>query len=285
MLSFSRAGATFAVLLMLAQPALAESPVGPDTVLARVNGTAITVGHLRAARDALPDQFRAMPADTLFQPLLEQLIEQQAVVARSSHLLTLDDDLALENEMRAFRANAILMRVLEQTVTDDGIARAYQAFVVEFEGREPAPEFNASHIIVSTEEEAAALRAELDAGADFAELAREHSMDGAAAGGGSLGWFGLGAMIPEFEEAVLALEVGDYMGPLETQFGWHLVLLNDRRLTTAPPLEEVREALIQNIEREAAQGHLSWAVEGAEVTRNAADLDPLAVLPLADLDD
>lgn len=281
---FSPVSVVFAATLALVAPAKAEDTPSRDTVLATVNGTEITLGHLLIARDTLPDQFRAMPADALFAPLIEQLIEQTALMQEAEDTLSPLERMALENENRAFIANVALTRAATEAVTEANIEAAYAAFVTEFDGREPTPEFNASHIIVATEDEALALREELDAGADFAELAREHSTDGAAAGGGSLGWFGLGAMIPEFEEAVLAMEIGDVVGPLETRFGWHLVTLNDQRVTTAPPLEEVREALEQGLQREAAQAELARATEAAEVARayEELDLDALFATELLD---
>ncbi|MCC5966396.1 MAG: peptidylprolyl isomerase [Natronohydrobacter sp.] len=285
MLSFSRVSVAFVALLTVSTPVFAQDDLSRDTVLARVNGTEITLGHLLTARDALPDQFRAMPADALFTPLMEQLIEQTAIMQEAEGTLTAREQIALENEQRAFIANAALTRAAEAALTEENVTEAYTAFVTEFDGREPTPEFNASHIIVETEEQALELKAMLDDGADFAELAREHSMDGAAAGGGSLGWFGLGAMIPEFEEAVQALEIGDYMGPLETRFGWHLVLLNDTRMSSAPPLEEVREALEQNIQREAAQAELSRATEAATIERAYEELDTSILLRSDLLDD
>ena len=108
----------------------------------------------------------------------------------------------------------------------------------------------------------------------FAELARENSTDGAATNGGSLGWFGLGAMVPEFEEAVTTMEVGEVKGPLQTQFGWHLVVLNDTRMSTAPELDEVRDALVQNIQREAVEAEIARVTETAEITRNMDEIAP-----------
>ncbi len=282
---FSRATVAFVAAFAISSPVVAQEDVNRDTVLATVNGTEITVGHLLIARDTLPDQFRAMPADALFTPLMEQLIEQTAIMHQTEGTLTAVEQLALENEQRTFIANAALTRAAEAALTEENIDAAYTAFVTEFDGREPTPEFNASHIIVQTEEEAQALRDQLDAGADFAELAREHSMDGAAAGGGSLGWFGLGAMIPEFEQAVQTLEVGEYLGPLQTQFGWHLVLLNDTRMSSAPPLEEVREALEQTLQREAAQDELTRATEAAMIERAYEAFDPETLMQTELLDD
>lgn len=282
MVRITRFSVAVAAMLAFSGPALAQTEPSRDTVLAIVNGTEITVGHLLAARDSLPEQFRSMPAEALFQPLVEQLIEQTAIMQEAEGTLTAREQIAFENEQRAFIANAALTRAAQEALSEENINEAYTAFVTEFDGREPTQEFNASHIIVETEEEAAALRAELDGGADFAELAREHSLDGAAAGGGSLGWFGLGAMIPEFEQAVQTLDVGEYLGPLETQFGWHLVLLNDTRMSSAPALEEVREALEENLQREAAQAALTRATDAATIERNYEDVDA-SILSRSDL--
>jgi peptidyl-prolyl cis-trans isomerase C len=282
---FSRLSVALATTMAFSAPVFAQSEPSRDTVLATVNGTDITLGHLLAARDVLPDQFRNMPPQALFNPLMEQLIEQTALMQETEAALGARDLLALENERRAFIANAALTRAAEAALSEDNIAAAYADFVAEFETREPQPEFNASHIIVETEAEAAALRAELDAGADFAELARDHSFDGAAANGGSLGWFGLGAMIPEFEQAVQELEVGAYMGPLQTQFGWHLVLLNETRMAQPPALEDMREALAENLQREAAQAELTRATEAASIERAYEALDPDILLQSDLLDD
>ncbi len=285
MVRFSRSSVVLAAVLAVSTPVMAQEEPSRDTVLAVVNGTEITLGHLLAARDSLPDQFRQMPADALFQPLVEQLIEQTAIMQEAEGTLTTREQIALENEQRAFIANSALTRAAEAALTDENIDEAYAAFVTEFDGREPTQEFNASHIIVETEEEAQALREQLDGGADFAELAREHSTDGAAASGGELGWFGLGAMIPEFEEAVVEMEVGSVVGPLETRFGWHLVLLNDTRMSSAPPLDEVPEALEEHLQREAAQAELTRATEAATIERLYEELDPSVLARSELLDD
>lgn len=274
MASFSRISVVFATTMALSAPVVAQDAPTRDTVLADVNGTVITLGHLLAAHATLPDQFRSMPPEALFTPLIEQLIEQTIVMQEAGDTLTPAEQFAFDNEQRAFVANAALTRAATAASTDEAVNEAYAAFVTEFDGREPTQEFNASHIIVETEEEAVALKAELDGGADFATLARENSFDGAAANGGDLGWFGPGAMIPEFEAAVAEMEVGAISGPLQTQFGWHLILLNDTRMTTAPALEEVREALVQTLQREAAQAELTRLKENAAVTRSFEDLDP-----------
>ncbi|SUZ32799.1 putative parvulin-type peptidyl-prolyl cis-trans isomerase [Roseibaca ekhonensis] len=275
MVRISRALPAFALAVGLATGASAQEP-GPETVVATVNGVEITVGHVLQARTSLPEQFQQMPMDSLLEPLVNQLIDQTALMQSVEGTLSVADEVALENGRRDFMANTALTRAAEAAISDEAIEEAYTAFVTEFDGREPTPEFNASHIIVETEEEAQALKTQLDEGADFAELARENSTDGAAANGGSLGWFGLGAMVQEFEEAVTSMEVGEIAGPLQTQFGWHLVILNDTRMSTAPAMEEVREQLVQTIQREAVEAEIARVTETADISRNLDALAPVA---------
>ncbi|SDX34362.1 peptidylprolyl isomerase [Roseicitreum antarcticum] len=267
-----------ALALLVALPATAQDTAQdaptPQTVLATVGGTEITLGHVIAMRSALPEQFQSLPDATLFPALTEQLIEQTALAQSIEDDLTFVQQITLENETRNFTANAALTRAAEASVSDEAITAAYDAFVVEFSGQEPTPEFNAAHILVETEEEATTLRAELEEGADFATLARENSTDGAAAGGGALGWFGPGMMIPAFEEAVMAMEVGEISQPIETQFGWHIVQLNETRMSTAPALEEVREELAAEIQREAARNLIEDLTAATEISRSFEDLDP-----------
>lgn len=283
----ARAGAPAAILAAaLAVPTLADDGVSADTVVATVGDVKITIGQVLIARDELPEQFRELPPETLFQPIVTQLVEQTALMMTGEDDIATRDRLRAEHQRRSIISNAVLDQATRGAVTEDSIAAAYDSFVAEFEALEdPMTEFNAAHIIVGTEEEAQALRAELDEGADFAELAREHSTDGAAQGGGDLGWFGPGMMIAEFEQAVAAMEVGAIEGPLETQFGWHLIQLNDTRIATAPALEDVRDQIIQEIRREVAEAAVADALDAVEVSRSDDAIDPSVLLDPGLLDD
>jgi peptidyl-prolyl cis-trans isomerase C len=156
-------------------------------------------------------------------------------------------------------------------VTEDAVQQAYDA---RFAEAEPEREFNAAHILVETEEAAQALVEQLAEGADFAALARENSTGPSGPNGGALGWFSRGMMVPEFEQAVTELEAGEVGGPVQTQFGWHVIKLNETRLKEAPPLEEIRSELAQEIETAAVEAHVEEVVEAAEVTRMEIEVDP-----------
>lgn len=250
-----------------------------STVLARVGETEITLGHLIAAREMLPAQFRTLPDEALFGGLLDQLIEQTVLAGRLEEPLTRRELLERDNERRGIDANIALSRIAMAAVTEESLQEAYDA---QYGGAEPSPEFNASHILVSTREEAEEIRGLIEAGGDFATLARERSGDGAAMNGGQLGWFGLGMMVEPFENAVVELEVGEVSEPVQTQFGFHLVRLNDRRMSEPPTLESVRQELSDQIQRQRATEVLETLAQSEEVER-FTDGIPASVLSRTEL--
>ena len=249
----------------LMSPAIAqdEKAIGMDTVLATVNGQDITVGHLIAARATLPEQYNQVPAEALFDGILLQLIQQTALAQTVESLPPLVS-LTLENEERSLRAGEAIERDLQGAVTDEDLQAAYEASIADFE---PQEEYNASHILVETEEEAIAIKETLDGGADFAATAREKSTGPSGPGGGELGWFGTGMMVPPFEAATIALEVGEISDPVQTQFGWHVIKLNDTRKNTPPTLDESRETLLRELRTAAATEIITAAGENADVIR------------------
>lgn len=251
--------------LSLTLPAFAQDTpeITVETVLATVNGQDITLGHVIAARATLPEQYDQLAAEALFDGILLQLIQQTAL-AQTIENLPPQIALTLENEERSLRAGEAVERGLQGAVTEEDVQAAYEESIADFEAQE---EFNASHILLETEEEAAAVKEELDAGADFAATAREKSTGPSGPNGGELGWFGPGMMVPPFEAATIALEVGEISEPVQTQFGWHVIKLNDTRQNTPPSLEETREAILRQLRTEVASGLITSAGENADVTR------------------
>jgi len=129
--------------------------------------------------------------------------------------------------------------------------------------------------LVETEEDALAVKAEIEGGADFAEVAKEKSTGPSGPSGGSLGWFGPGMMVPAFETAVAELEVGDISAPVKTQFGWHIIKLEDKRSKEAPALEEVKAELETQVRQIKAQAMIEELTAAATVDRTAAEgIDP-----------
>jgi peptidyl-prolyl cis-trans isomerase C len=243
-----------------------------DTVLARVNGEEITLGHMILLHDRLPEQLRASLGPDLFDQMLTQLIEQTAV-AQAAGDPTARERKFLDNSRREFLTNSRLSVVAEAAVTDEALQSAYDE---RFSDAESRREYNAAHILVETREEAEDLLAQLADGGDFAALAREHSLDpGSGTEGGDLGWFGRGRMVAPFEEAVLSLEPGEISDPVETRFGFHIIRLNEGRVSEAPPLAEVRDELTREVQIEAVTARIAEVIAESEVERLEEGIDPM----------
>lgn len=257
-----------ATALLLAAPAAAQDA---STVLATVNGTEITLGHVIAMRERLPAQYQQLPDEALLEGMVEQLIQQQVLADAAREDLSRANELGLENEARAFLAGRVIDEAAAGEVTEAELQAAYEA---EYGDAEPSTEYNASHILVETQAEAQAIMSQLQDGADFAELAREESTGPSGPNGGELGWFGTGMMVPEFENAVTALEPGELGGPVQTQFGWHVIKLNETRQQAAPELAQVADALRQQIVTDRVDATVESLVEDAEIERIETELDP-----------
>ncbi len=248
--------------------------VTAETVLATVNGTEITLGHVILMRSKLPEQYQTLPTNVLFEGILGQLIEQ-TVLANAVENDTVTTRLAIENDNRAFRANQALEASLEGAVSDADVQAAYDA---KYSAIPEEFEFNASHILLASEEDALAVVEALNGGADFAETAMAKSTGPSGPAGGQLGWFGLGAMVPEFENGVAALEVGAVSVPVQTQFGWHVIKLNDKRVKPAPTLDEVREELFNELQSTVIEGVIEQLTAASTVERSSDGIDPDVIL-------
>lgn len=256
--------------LGLALPALAEEPAA-DTVVATVGGEEITLGHMIMMAAQLPKEYQQLPDDVLYDAVLDQLIRQTAVAQTIEGKLSTEAQLALENERRSFVAGEALTNVAEAAATDEALQAAYDE---RFANAEPEQEYNASHILVETEEKATEIKTKLDGGADFAEMAKEHSTGPTGPKGGALGWFSKGMMVKPFEEAVIALEVGQVSEPVQSDFGWHVITLNDQREQPTPTLDEVRGELTSQIQQDAITAALDEITSAATVTRSEEKIDP-----------
>lgn len=268
----SLSAAAFA--LWAASAAMAQDTPDADSVIATVNGTEITLGQMIMARTTLPEQYLSLPDDVLFNGILDQLIQQSVLAQTVGEAAPRRVEIALENERRALLAAAVVDEILKGAVTDEALQKAYDE---TFANAEPTREWNASHILVETEAEAKALIERLDAGEEFGALAQEASSDTSAASGGQLGWFESGMMVPDFEAAVVALEPGAVSAPVQTQFGWHVVKLNETRLRDVPSIDEVRDELRPQVERAAVQARLDELTAAATVDRAGTDIDPALI--------
>ena len=251
--------ASAALALVLTTSAQAQSA---SDVVATVNGTDITLGEMIITRAQLPQQYQALANDVLFEGILEQLIQQQ-LLADQLEVEPSRVAIALANEARSLRAGEVITEITETAVSEVALQAAYDA---QFADAAPTTEFSAAHILVETEEEALAVKADIDGGADFAETARIVSTGPSGPNGGDLGWFSAGMMVAPFEEAVMALEAGDVSNPVETQFGWHIIKLNETREQELPTLDSMREELTGALQSAAIETRLTELQEAAEIT-------------------
>lgn len=270
----------------VAEAAPAATPAEPatrDSVVATVNGTVITLGEVLIAASQLPPQYQQLPPDVIFSGVTDQLVQQE-LLAQSVTAVPGRVDLALANERRSLLAGEVINGIASGAVTDGAVQAAYDA---AYGAAEPTPEWNASHILVATEEEAQAVVTRLEAGEDFAALAQELSTDtGSGAQGGSLGFFSAGMMVPEFEAAVAALQPGGLSAPVQSQFGWHVIRLDETRDKAPPALDEVRAELEGQVRDAAIQARLAELQGAAEVvTPEPGAFDPAVLSDLSLLED
>ncbi|EAV45871.1 hypothetical protein SIAM614_24667 [Stappia aggregata IAM 12614] len=238
-------------LLALSLGSTVLSAAEPDDVVAKVGDTEITEADLAFAAQDLGKELQRFPPAQWRKLLLDVMVDME-LMAHAAREEGLDKDPDFQRQLdflklRALR-NAYLAQKIDGEVTDEEVQAAYDKEFADFEGAE---EINARHILVKDKAEAEAIIAELDGGADFAELAREKSTGPSGPNGGSLGYFAKGQMVPPFEAAAFALEPGTYTKePVETQFGWHVIKLEDKRRQEKPAFEEVANGLRQQLMRE-----------------------------------
>jgi len=216
-----------------------------DKVVATVNGEQITEADLTMAVQDLDQQFAKLPPEQRRAAALSAIIEIR-VVAAEAKAKGYDKDADFQRRVAFLNQRALHSEVVEKDVaakiTDEELRKRYDT---EIAAAPPVNEVHARHILVKTKEEADAIIKQLDGGGDFQQLANEHTTDPSGkTSGGDLGYFGPGQMVPEFEKAAMALEVGAYtQEPVQSQFGWHIIKVEDKRAKQPPAFEEVKEQI------------------------------------------
>lgn len=234
----------------LAQEQAAETATDPGGVVAKVGEGTVTEADIAFASQDFADQLSQVPP-TQWRKVLTDVVVDMKVLANAAEEAGIAEEDGFKRQvefltMRALR-NAYLAREIEGKVSDEAVQAAYDKEFADYAGED---ERKARHILLKTKEEAEAVIAELDGGRDFAELAREKSTGPSGPNGGDLGYFTRGRMVKEFEDAAFALEVGKHSAePVETQFGWHVIKVEEARKQPAPELAEVRDRLRQQLLR------------------------------------
>lgn len=240
-----------------------------DPVVATVNGQQIRLSELEIAQQALPQQYRNMPLQAVFPALLDRIIDSKLVVQEGKKT-KVNDDPAFKKRM-AFVEDQVMQdfwiqREVARKVTPEKLQERYEE---RLKSMPPEEEVHARHILVSTEDEAKALIGELKKGAAFDKLAKEKSTDKASgAEGGDLGWFKKSDMVKEFADAAFGLNKGDLTEtPVKTQFGYHIIKLEDRRKAPPPAFEELADQLREEMAREVVTAQLDQLRSGAKIEK------------------
>jgi peptidyl-prolyl cis-trans isomerase C len=283
---FRTAGLAFC-LSALSWGALAQTPPAPapaDPVIAKVNGQPIYLSDLKGAMQGLPENLRGVPPQTLYPMILDQLIDGRAL-ATEARKTGLDKDPTVQRQIadaedRALE-NAVLTKQVGPTITDAALRARYDKDIAGKPGEE---EVHAKHILVDNEDQAKKIIADLKGGADFAALAKQYSKDpGAAQQGGDLGFFKKDEMVPEFATAAFALQPGQISPePVHTQFGWHVILVVERRRAQPPTFEQARDELRQQMIKEGVKKAVADARADVSVQKFNLDGSPIRATDTAE---
>ena len=271
---FAAATGALAIALFASLPLRAEDA---NPVLAKVNGAEIRQSDVTLAEEELGPSLAQMDPATKKENVLAFLIDMK-IVAKAAEDKKIEDRPDFKARL-AFTRNRLLMDNLlavegKAATTDEAMKKVYDDASKQITGEQ---EVHARHILVETEDEAKAVKAELDKGADFAELAKKKSKDPGASDGGDLGFFTKDQMVPEFSAVAFALEPGKISDPVKSQFGWHIIKVEEKRARKAPDFDQVKAQIETYVTRKAQADYVSKLREGAKIER----LDQAANTPAA----
>ncbi|BAE49315.1 Parvulin-like peptidyl-prolyl isomerase [Paramagnetospirillum magneticum AMB-1] len=250
---------------------LAASPaIAADSVVANVNGSDIKMSQLA-------EYGRQMGPQAPYEAVLEVAINNQLVYEQAKRdKLDADPDVkaALKRVEIQLMAQALMQKKVRGAVTDEAVKVRYDQAVKNFQ---PQEEVHARHILAETEEGARSIIADLNRGMDFAELAKTRSKDtGSGAMGGDLGYFVQGAMVPEFAAAAFAMRPGELSKtPVKTQFGYHVIKVEDKRMASIPPYDQAKPVIARQIAEELQEKMVVELREKAKIKRFKPDGTPL----------
>src|SRR5471032_3395385 len=253
-----------AVVLLGGLPVRAEDA---NPVLAKVNGAEIRQSDLALAEEELGPSLAQMDPATKKDNLLAFLIDMK-IVAKAAEDKKIENDEDFKKRL-AFTRNRLLMDSLlaaegKAATTDEAMKKVYADASKQMTGEQ---EVHARHILVETEDEAKAVKDELGKGADFAELAKKKSKDPGASDGGDLGFFTKDQMVPEFSAVAFTLEPGKISDPVKSQFGWHVIKVEEKRNRKAPEFEQVKSQIETYVTRKAQADYVGKLREAAKIER------------------
>jgi peptidyl-prolyl cis-trans isomerase C len=261
---FRSRAAGVCVVALLAAPTLAlaqsdgegSAKADANPVVAVVNGEEIRYEQVKKSAEDLPAQYREQ-FDRIFPALLDRYIDMRLISDKAEDAGLADDPVVEERVAEAkdqIMSQVYLERARDERITEERLEKAYNDYRKR---NPPKDQVKARHILVEEEEKARELIAELDDGAEFTALAKEHSTGPSGKNGGDLGYFGKDKMVKPFAEAAFALDTGDYTdAPVKTQFGWHVIKVEDKRRQEPKSFEEMAPQLRQQLSQEVTQAVL-----------------------------
>jgi peptidyl-prolyl cis-trans isomerase C len=261
---FAAATGALAIALFASLPLRAEDA---NPVLAKVNGAEIRQSDVTLAEEELGPSLAQMDPATKKENVLAFLIDMK-IVAKAAEDKKIEDRPDFKARL-AFTRNRLLMDNLlaaegKAATTDEAMKKVYDEAAKQIAGEQ---EVHARHILVETEDEAKTIEGDLKKGADFAELAKTKSKDPGAADGGDLGFFTKDQMVPEFSAVAFALEPGKISDPVKSQFGWHIIKVEEKRNRKAPDFEQVKPQIETYVTRKAQAEYVAKLRESAKVER------------------
>ncbi|MFL5060059.1 MAG: peptidylprolyl isomerase [Xanthobacteraceae bacterium] len=238
-----------------------------DPVVARVNGTDVRQSDLAAAEEDLGGNIPQMTPEAKRDYLIT-FVGDMILVAKAAEAKKIGDTDDFKKKLAYARTKLLMEQLLQSeakaAVNDAAMHKVYDEAIGQMKKE---TEVHARHILVETEDEAKAVVAELKKGADFAELAKAKSKDPGSADGGDLGYFTKDQMVPEFSEAALKLDKGQLSDPVKTQFGWHVIKVEDKRDRPVPPFEQVKDQIETYVVRKAQADVIAKLRQGAKIER------------------
>jgi peptidyl-prolyl cis-trans isomerase C len=263
-----------AMVLFTGLPVCAQDA---NPVLAKVNGSEIRQSDLTLAEEELGPSLEKMDPASKKENVLAFLIDMK-IVSKAAEDKKVDNSDEFKKRLAFARTRLLMDQLLanegKAATTDEAMKKVYDDAAKQIAGEQ---EVHARHILVETEDEAKAVKAELDKGADFAELANKKSKDPGASDGGDLGFFTKDQMVPEFSTAAFALEPGKISDPVKSQFGWHIIKVEEKRNRKPPEFDQVKSQIEAYVTRKAQADYVAKLREGAKIER----MDQAANTPAA----
>ena len=251
-----------------------------DPVVAVVDGFEIRQSDVAIAFQRLPEQFRQAPVGQVFTQLVQQLVDGELIV-KAGREVDLENDPEVQAQIAEFARVAVQQTYMNRLIVDglkeEDLRAAYDTTIANTEG---PLEVHAQHILLESEEDGYDIIKALEGGADFGDLARERSQGPTAPRGGDLGYFTRSQMVGPFSSAAFAIEPGEIgPDPVQTDFGWHVIKVLDKRRQPAPSFEESLPTLEQQLTRELIATHMAQLREKAEIKMFNLDGSPVEGTP------